>query len=281
MSNERRNKSKKINPKRPVGRVFHSVRQVLKISHIVEEESIWQWGDAKTEALPQVIDVGVWNIWKGSGGEAFLEEYRRILSDRHLLLTQEALLTLKALDRFAPAGYVALHGATYRRKDGIRDGVMTVSNAMIDGKAQRILCLAPEPVLKTTKASLVSTYRIEESDECLCVVNIHSTLIRRPSTASREMEQVIDRIVHHEGPILFAGDFNTFSKSYVEEVDRVLSSIGLQRVVLKEDPRTSSRALDQIYVRDIEVIEAKVDTSFQHSDHFPILAKLRLPSKKK
>lgn len=267
---------KKISPKRPVGKILQSMRQVLKISHVSEEESIWQWGEAKDTALPKIIEIGVWNIWKGSGGEAFLDEYRRILANRHLLLTQEALLTLKALGQFAPAGYLALHGATYRRKDGIRDGVMTVSAAMLDGQAQRILCLAPEPVLKTTKATLVSTYKIEESDKLLCVVNIHSTLIRRPATAVRELQQVIARIENHDGPILFAGDFNTFSKTYISEVDRVLASIGLLRVKLDADHRTSTTALDQIYIRGIEVLEAKIDTSFQHSDHFPILAKLKL-----
>ncbi len=243
---------------------------------MADEESIWQWGEPKTKALPEVIDIGVWNIWKGSGGEAFISEYRRMLATCHLLLAQEALLTLRALAQFAPSGYAALHGATYRRKDGIRDGVMTVSSAPLDGVPQRILCLAPEPLLNTTKASLVSTYKIENSDQRLCVVNIHATLIRRPSTAVRELEQVLSYIFEHHGPLIFAGDFNTFSKAYITEVDRVLSSVGLSRVIIEGDPRTTTTALDQIYVRDIEVLQASVDTSFQHSDHFPILAKLKL-----
>lgn len=269
-------KPKKVAPKRPMGKVLQSVRQVMRITHVSEEEAIWQWGEPKSSALPEVIDVGVWNIWKGSGGEAFISEYRKMVANCHLLLAQEALLTLKALAQFAPTGYLALHGATYRRKDGIRDGVMTVSAAHADGQPQRILCLAPEPVLNTTKATLVSTYKIENTDKLLCVVNIHATLIRRPAMAVRELEQVLSYIAQHSGPILFAGDFNTFSKAYITEVDRVLSSIGLSRVIIEGDPRTTTTALDQIYIRDIEVLHAKVDTTFQHSDHFPILAKLKL-----
>lgn len=276
MTDRKTPKPKKVAPKRPMGKVFQSVRQVMRITHVAEEEAIWQWGEPKAPALPRVIDVGVWNIWKGSGGDAFVTEYRRMVSNCHLLLAQEALLTLKALAQFAPSGYLALHGATYRRKDGIRDGVMTVSAAHADGQPQRILCLAPEPLLKTTKASLVSTYKIEDSEKLLCVVNIHATLIRRPAMAVRELEQVLSYIDHHSGPILFAGDFNTFSKAYITEVDRVLSSVGLVRVVIEEDPRTTTTALDQIYVRDIEVLHARVDTTFQHSDHFPILAKLKI-----
>jgi endonuclease/exonuclease/phosphatase (EEP) superfamily protein YafD len=276
MADRKTLKPKKVAPKRPMGKVLQSVRQVMRITHVSEEEAIWQWGEPKSKALPEIIDVGIWNIWKGSGGEAFVSEYRRMLANCHLLLAQEALLTLKALAQFAPAGYLALHGATYRRKDGIRDGVMTVSAAHADGQPQRILCLAPEPLLNTTKASLVSTYRIENSEKVLCVVNIHATLLRRPATAVRELEQVLSYIGDHSGPILFAGDFNTFSKAYINEVDRVLSSIGLNRVLMEGDPRTTTTALDQIYVRDIQVLDARVDTTYQHSDHFPILAKLKL-----
>lgn len=267
---------KKVRAKRPVGRVLHSVSQVLKISHVSEDEAIWQWGESKARELPQIIELAVWNIWKGSGGEAFLTEYRRLSQDRHLLLFQEALLTLKALGQFAPPGFSANHGATYRRKDGLRDGVMTVSVATANEGAQRILCLAPEPVFKTTKATLVTSYKIEGQREALLVVNTHSTLIRRPATAVKEIEQVIDQIAGHEGPLIYAGDFNTFSRAYISEVDRVLSSIGLNRVHIEGDPRTQTTALDQLYVRGIEVTSARVDTSFTHSDHFPIIATVKI-----
>ena len=269
-------KLKKIKPKRPVSKVLHSVRQVLKISHIAEDEAVWQWGEASLEALPARFDLGVWNIWKGSGGEGFLCEYKRIIKDRHLLLFQEALLTLKGLGSFVPSGYAAHHGATYRRKDGLREGVMTVSSARTKDPAQRILCLIPEPLLKTTKATLVTMYKIAGQKNALCVVNTHATLFRSPGSAARELEQVIDQIAGHEGPILYAGDFNTFSKVYIEAVDRVLSSIGLKRVVLEGDPRSAITALDQVYVRGIVIKDARIDTTFTHSDHFPIMASVEI-----
>jgi hypothetical protein len=100
--------------------------------------------------------------------------------------------------------------------------------------------------------------------------------MRRPSTAVKEIQRVIQFIADHDGPLIYAGDFNTFSKTYINEVDRAMSSIGLKRVMIEGDPRSVTTALDQIYVRDIEVISAKVDTTFTHSDHFPIVATLRL-----
>lgn len=276
MLKKKAKKQKKLRPRRPVAKVLQSVRQVLKISHIAESEAVWQWGEAKLEALPRNFELGVWNIWKGSGGEGFLGEYRRIVKDRHLLLFQEALLTLKGLGHFVPSGYAAHHGATYRRKDGLREGVMTVSLARTANIAQRILCLVPEPLLKTTKATLVTMYKIEGGDQVLCVVNMHATLLRSPGAAARELEQVIDQIAGHEGPILYAGDFNTFSRAYIEAVDRVLLSIGLRRVVLEGDPRSATTALDQIYIRGLVIKNARIDTSFSHSDHFPIMASVEI-----
>ncbi len=269
-------KPKKVKPRRPLAHVIRSVRQVLKITKIPDEESIWQWGEPGLEALPQVIDVAIWNIWKASGGEEFLREYKKICHQRHMVLCQEALLTLKGLGHFAPKGFVANHGGTYKRMDGLRDGVMTVAVARPRDGTRRILCLAPEPVLRTPKATLITTYKISGRPETLCVVNTHATLIRRPATAVREIEQVIEHISGHKGPLIYAGDFNTFTSAYITEVDRVLSTVGLERVRFDVDPRASTAALDQLYIRGINLINAVVDTSFVKSDHFPIIARLDL-----
>ena len=268
--------NKKIRAKRPLALVLESMKHSFRISHVAEKEAIWQWGEAKTGELPRTIDIGIWNIWKGLGGDNFLKEYQRMVQDRHLLLFQEALLTLKLLAQYAPDGYAAHHGATYRRRDGYRDGFMTVSAVAPDKGGKRILCLAPEPIFKTTKATLVTNFKVQGREQSLCVVNTHATLMRRPSTAARELEKVIQYISSHNGPIIYGGDFNTFSQAYIHEADRALAAIGLKRVEIQGDPRSSTNALDQLYVRGIEILEAKIDTSFLHSDHFPITAKIRI-----
>jgi endonuclease/exonuclease/phosphatase (EEP) superfamily protein YafD len=276
MLNRHKSKAPKTRPKRPIGRVLHSVRQVLRISHVDEKEAVWQWGQPTLPALPATFDVAIWNIWKGSGGDLFLREYNNLAKGRHLMLLQEVLLTLKALGNFAPKGFSASHGATYRRRDGLRDGVMTVSAAAPIETATRVLCHSPEPLLRTTKATLISRFQIKGHEKSLCVVNTHATLVRRPATAVREIEKVLKKIRDHEGPILYAGDFNTFSKTYIREVDRIMSTIGLERVVLDADPRSATTALDQLYVREINVLSAKVETGYLHSDHFPITATLEV-----
>lgn len=276
MLGRKKTKKTKSRPKRPVGKVIQTFRQALKISHIEEKEAIWQWGKPELSVLPKVLDLAVWNVWKGSGGRPFLDEYHRLVKGRHLLLLQEVLLTLKALGNFAPNGFSASHGATYRRRDGLRDGVMTVAIAAPSEPVKRILCGTPEPFLKTTKATLIAKFGVEDLNNQLCVVNTHAKLVRRPATAVAEIERVLREIKSHAGPMIFAGDFNTFSKTYIREVDRIMGSVGLERVILEADTRTATTALDQIYVRDIKVINAKVETTYIHSDHFPITATLEI-----
>jgi endonuclease/exonuclease/phosphatase (EEP) superfamily protein YafD len=275
ISKKDRKELKRVKPKRPLKQVLKSVQQVIKISRIQEEESIWLWGESCLPAVPLEFNIAVWNIWKCSGGDPFLNEYKKLITTAHILLCQEALLTLKGLAQFAPLGFVAVHGATYKRLDGLRDGVMTVSKIYPEQKIERILCVSPEPVFKTPKATLISYYKIEGRSDLLCVVNTHSTLIRTPAKAVKELEQIVDMIADHAGPIIYAGDFNTFASAYISEVDRTLMSIGLERVKFDIDPRAATAALDQIYLRGISAAKAIVDTSFVHSDHFPILAALK------
>jgi len=199
MLGRQKNKNVKSRPKRPMGKVIQTFRQALKISHVDENEAVWQWGKPLTGKLPKIIDVAVWNVWKGSGGAKFMDEYQRLIKDRHLLLLQEVLLTLKALGHYAPSGFSASHGATYRRRDGLRDGVMTVSAAAPCDPVKRILCESPEPFLKTTKATLIANFEVENYNDRLCVVNTHSKLVRRPVTAVKEIERVLKHIVQHQG----------------------------------------------------------------------------------
>ena len=63
----------------------------------------------------------------------------------------------------ARCGFETIHAASYKRRDGLRDGVMTVSRVASIGASMRIICKYPEPVLRTPKAALFKFYQIEGS----------------------------------------------------------------------------------------------------------------------
>lgn len=277
MQTDRKTRVKTSRPKRPLKTVFASVRQVIKIEHVADQDSVWVWGQAAKKKLPRELRFVVWNLWKGSGGVKFREEFKSLVENSDLALTQEALLTHEMIAHSAIDGYQAVHAATYRRVDGCRDGVMTVSSVELARAPERVISGTAEPFLKTTKASLLTYYRYGQHDhEVLAVANLHSTLIRRPRTAGAEIRRVIERLEEHDGPVIFAGDFNTFSKAYLHEIANALSILNIQHVEIELDPRTRIGKLDQVFVRGIDIKRIAVDIAFKQSDHFPLICEGRI-----
>jgi endonuclease/exonuclease/phosphatase (EEP) superfamily protein YafD len=206
----------------------------------------------------------------------FDHDYRLLCYESDLILTQEALLSKHALRMYCEPGFETIHAASYKRRDGLRDGVMTVARAPASGEPLRVICKYPEPIFKTPKAALIKWYPLVGSDQTLLVINIHATLMRRKAAAVEEMEHILSHLPEHLGPIVLAGDFNTFTPGYLKAVAQVLQRIGLSYVPIPDDPRPKTQALDQLFCRGLEVTKVRVDTNFRNSDHFPILAELRL-----
>ena len=264
-------------PKRAYKDVWRSLSKVLKINREVESP-IWFSGHAEREAWgPWPLRVTIWNIFKGAGGEHFYNDLRLLCFESDLILLQEALLSHRSMEELSLEGFLGVHGCSYERADKLRDGVMTLARMKPGDAPTRVLCKYPEPLLKTPKAALLTRYRYgPHEDQVLNVVNIHATLIRTTSRAKEELEHLIERLPIGEGPLLFAGDFNTFTPRYFQVVVTTLEKIGLRYVPIPNDPRGKLDHLDQLFVRGLEVESVEVDTRIHSSDHFPIRATLRI-----
>ncbi len=274
------NKSKKpkVKPKRPYMSVIRSLKQVLKINRDISVP-IWLSGEAEHEQWGEwPLRLTIWNIFKGSGGEHFYNDFRLLSFQSDILMIQEALLSRRSLHDLSPKGFYGVHGASYERADRLRDGVMTLSRMEPDRPPLRILCKYPEPVLKTPKVALVTIYRLGPQRPHLMVVNLHATLIRSIKRAQEELDHIIEQLPEHPGPIIFAGDFNTFTPRYFQAISQRLESLGLRYVPIPEDPRGSLDHLDQLFIRGLDVTDVHIDVRIQSSDHFPIRATIRLPT---
>ena len=268
-------KPKRQRPKRSYRAVIDSLSQVWKIEHVPDADAIWQLGEPELAAFaPSRIRLGVWNLCKGVGGLLFEHDFRSLCYRSDLLLTQEALLSRRSLQTFCEKGWQSIHAASYRRRDGLRDGVMTLSRVAAADQLQRVVCKYPEPFFKTPKAALIKLYPIAGRKQKLLVINIHATLIRLKSAAVEEMEHLLAHLPAHDGPVVLAGDFNTFTPGYLQVVAKVLSRLGLEYVPIPNDPRPRTQALDQVFCRGLSVANIRVDTTIRNSDHFPIMADL-------
>jgi endonuclease/exonuclease/phosphatase (EEP) superfamily protein YafD len=141
---------------------------------------------------------------------------------------------------------------------------------------RRIQCKYPEPFLKTPKVALVQKFPLAGQDCQLLVINIHATLIRSVKATIEEMQHIISFLPHHDGPVIFAGDFNTFSSKYLTAICQELKAYGLNLVPIENDPRAKTQALDQVFVRDLKVISIKIEDTYLNSDHFPIFLTVSL-----
>lgn len=272
----RKNTVRRQTPKRSYRAVIESLKQVWRIERVGEEDGLWLLGAPESvEFADDRIRVSVWNMCKGVGGELFEHDYRSLCYRSDLILTQEALLSKRSIETFCEQGFQTIHAASYKRRDGLRDGVMTVSRvASHQGTPKRVICKYPEPLLKTPKAALIQTFPMA-GGKSLMVINIHATLIRLKAAAVEEMEHLLTHLPKHDGPILLAGDFNTFTPGYLRAVSLVLQRLGLKYVPIPDDPRPKTQALDQVFLKDLEVTRISIDTSIRNSDHFPIIMELR------
>lgn len=275
----KRTGEKMIKPHRPFSHVLRNLRQVTKINRDLHKP-IWLSGEAEHGHWGEwPLRLTVWNIFKGSGGEHFYNDLRLLCFQSDLVLLQEALLSQRSMKELSPEGFLGVHGASYERADRLRDGVMTLARMKHDCDPLRIICKYPEPILRTPKAALVTQYKLSGSAHPLIVVNLHATLIRTIRRAEEELEHLIERLPFHQGPLIFAGDFNTFTPRYFLAVAKKLEKLGLHYVSIPNDPRRPMDHLDQLFVRDIKVHSIHVDTRIRSSDHFPIRATISFPSK--
>ena len=228
---------------------------------------------ADAAALPDPLRVASWNIHKGfdAGWQA---ELARIATDDVVLL-QEAWLddALRAtLDRAGLSWQMA--GAFLM--NGRDAGVLTAARA-----APLVSCTVRtwEPLLGTPKSALIARFRVRGHGATLAIANLHAInfTLSAGGAYGRQLDAVRTELAAHDGPIVLAGDFNTWSDERVAAVDALARGLGLSAVAFRPDARErfSDHVVDYIFVRGFDVIDARA-VAVTSSDHNPVFAVLRV-----
>ncbi|HRI18168.1 MAG TPA: endonuclease/exonuclease/phosphatase family protein, partial [Burkholderiaceae bacterium] len=135
-----------------------------------------------------------------------------------------------------------------------------------------------EPLLQLPKVALISRFRIEGHDAPLAVANLHAiNFTFGLAEYEAQLDAVVAELAAHGGPIIVAGDFNTWSDGRYRTMQAAMQRLGLDAVLPGEDSRTRvfGRQIDHVFVRGFEVVQAG-SPQVQSSDHNPLLATLRL-----
>lgn len=134
-----------------------------------------------------------------------------------------------------------------------------------------------EPVTKTKKMLLATEYPLNNPEQSLLVVNSHIINFVSFEKYKAHLAQVFQTLKHHNGPVLLAGDFNTWNGKRLKYFNELATSFSLEEVQMERQPRLNHllQHLDHIYYRGLEIVDAQVHTDIHSSDHYPISLSLR------
>jgi endonuclease/exonuclease/phosphatase (EEP) superfamily protein YafD len=237
-------------------------------------------GACQTELGYGPIRLLVWNMYKGRY-RGWSDDFQTLIQDKELVLLQESIFHTKHDLIFQnPECFEWVMARTHRSKiteaaTGIKTGAVVHSSAQIFFTSPDM-----EPIFKIPKMLLATTYPLAGYEENLLVVNIHAVNFVSFPKYNRQIKQIVEATESHKGPVILAGDFNTWSKLRSQSLRDIAAHIGLQEVSLTRRGRLHhfNQHLDHVFYRGLELQKAEVLLNINTSDHYPISVEFRLPS---
>lgn len=259
---------------RPLGRFFKL---------IPESQAHAVFGHTRDHDLDRhSIKVLVWNI-KKSSMVPWKTEFTSYGKDKDLFLIQEAYeneLFTSTLNSFEDVRWDMGISFLYRLYNNAPTGSMVGSK--VEPTFIQVLHTPDlEPVVATPKATTIGKYAIEGSNRELLVISVHGINITSFGSFKRHMAQAKALIEAHDGPVLFAGDFNTRTGARTRYLKELAKSLGLTEVdYVNSECRMKFKFtpyyLDHSFVKGLSVKSSSVDCASRGSDHKPMQLELAL-----
>ena len=221
---------------------------------------------------PAALRIVSWNLHKqdDAGWESDL---MRFIGGADVVLLQEAVLRddLRALLAGRGLRYTMASAFIYRDVD---HGVVTAAAVPpLAVCAER----AVEPLFGIPKTGLIAWYALAGRTETLAVVNVHAinfSLVVAPY--ERQFDALARVLAAHRGPIVFAGDFNTWCEARLNVLRAAAESLGLHEIAFEPDLRSRffGQQVDHVMVRGLKPMAATT-AEVTSSDHNPVTITLR------
>ena len=229
------------------------------------------------ELNPERISVLNWNVYKGQR-DNWEDDFQRYSYKHDVVIIQEAHLgdsIENLLDK--EHHHWSLNASFYL--DDRATGVMTASKVQpLYSCGQR----TTEPLIRTPKTSLISYYPIAGHEQNLLVANIHGiNFTFGVDVYQEQINELYEAMKHHQGPVILAGDFNTWSDERMRIVMDMAASLSLSSLDYTNHNHTRTlifgNALDHVFYRGLEPVEH--DTWYvTSSDHNPTRVSFRMKS---
>ena len=240
-------------------------------------ESLKIMGSASKKVMGPNIKILLWNVFK-CRKKGWQEDFKTLMYGKDLILLQEAILNSPFDIHFNESlQHQWIMARSFRNiKTNIETGVKTGSTV---AAKQHFFSASShsEPITKTKKMLLATVYPLHSIDKSLLVVNSHMINFVSFKKCKAHLDQVFQTLEHHDGPLLLAGDFNTWNGKRLKYFHEIAMSFSLKEVQLMRQPRLNHlfKHLDHLYYRGLAVVDAHVHTNIHSSDHYPISLSLR------
>ncbi len=217
-----------------------------------------------------------WNVAKLTLHSSYQEYLKSIIEDDSvdILLLQEVKKSLATELELCDYSYILSPNIQTNKHIF---GVLTAFKISCEDELS-LLTKKRELSYATHKVTLITRHKISQDDE-LVIVNLHAINFVKNSDFHTELENIRLTIKSHKGPMIVAGDFNTWNVKRVEFLREFTYDLSLTEVCFNDNSKQKkvfTNCLDYIFYRGLELIASKVIDAKKISDHNPIVATFKL-----
>ena len=222
------------------------------------------------ELDPKSIKVLVWNLLKAER-KNWSSDFMHLAEKKDLLFLQEGYLnpvmesTFNQMDAFRfDFGVSFLYNKDNFTQTGsvLGSKVTPVSTGVLRSRDL-------EPFIKTPKMITYGFFPIAESSKELLALTIHGVNFTNTGAFQNQINDAIKVIDQHNGPVIFAGDFNTRNKARMTFLRNKMFARNFKEVTFVNDKRKSFLGipLDHAFAKGMLVRDSKVIVDVKSSDH--------------
>lgn len=238
---------------------------------VPEDDAVRVLGHASRKSLGQHFTLICWNIFKARR-RGWLEDLTALAADADFVLLQEAMLHGDRAHPFHVAsGFEWVMGQNFSyQSEAKTSGVKTGSR--ISALSRRMVRSPDfEPLIELPKTMLATEYDILNASGNLLLLNIHAINIVSSRKFRRQIEQIEVILDQHRGPVILAGDFNTWNPKRRGIVFSAIQNHSLLRVPVGAPQwRHLGQVLDHVFYRGVTLKKAEAMLTVRSSDHIPL-----------
>ena len=230
------------------------------------------------------IKVLVWNLYKGDK-KTWARDFKKLSEGQDILLLQEGYLNNRMVSVFEQMPKFQFDMGVsfiYKKDHNTRTGSL-IGSSVKPSEVYFTRTKDYEPFIKTPKTTTYAYYPVEGSNKELLVINIHGINLANHKSFVNHVDQAVELIEKHDGPIVFGGDFNTRTKKRTRHLKRTMKALGMNEVGFRNDKRMRAlkvgQVLDHVFIKGLLVRDADVKKDIKGSDHKAMVLDLVVDNK--